>query len=165
MKTEQINIDQPDTITLSHIIEPLLELLNDQYPVDPGEQYEIPPFGQFGALEENPNEVVITLPDAILSNQLATRAIATLLWQSGSPVLRTGSRFPETDLYRAPLRFALLKRAFWLGHWQWNRYLIADHVEEELDVEAAERQIVLLLRYLRDPENLIRLEPDALAMF
>jgi hypothetical protein len=155
-----------NTITIDELVAPLLELLNDQYPVDPHEQYLIPPFGQFGALEQNDNELSIELPDGILSNQLATRAIATLLWQSGSPVLRTESRFTETDPFRFPLRFAYLKRSFWLeGHWQWNRYLIIDHLDEQIDSQAAEQQIGLLTNYLRQPSNLVELKPDDLAMF
>ena len=80
--------------------------------------------------------------------------------------LGTGSRFTETDPYRFPLRFAYLKRSFELeGHFQWNRYLIVDRIDEELDVEAAERQIGLLVTYVRNAKNLIRLKPDDLAMF
>lgn len=153
-------------ITIDALVSPLIELLNHNYSVDAHEPYEIPPFGQFGVAEENPNEIAIVLADAILSNQLATRAIATLLWRSGSNVLRTESRFTETDQYRFPLRFAYLKRSFWLeAHFQWDRYLVIDHIDEELDLEAAERQIGLLVAYLGDFENLIRLEADDLAMF
>jgi len=149
----------------------LLKLLSDHYPVDPNEPYEIPPFGQFGVLEESPNEVAIELPDAIVSNELATRAIATLLQRSASHSLRTGSEvieIIETDPYRTPLRFALLKRAFWLqDHWEWCRYLIIDYLYYGIgiDAQAAEQQIELLVAYVRDPENLIRLKPDDLAMF
>lgn len=153
-------------IRTDELVNPLLELLNDQYCVNPGEEYLIPPFGQFGALEQNDNEISIELPDAILSNQLATRAIATLLERSASSVLRPESRFTETDPYRFPLRFAYLKRSFWLeGHWQWNRYLIIDHLDEQIDAQAAERQIRLLTDYLSDRSNLVKLEPDDLAMF
>ena len=153
-------------ITTDQLVSQLIELLNNQFPVDPDEEYQRPPFGQFGALEQNENEIAIELPNPILSNQLATRAIATLLWRTGSYSLWTQSQFSETDPYRTPLRFAVLKRSFWLqDHWQWVRYLIVDHLDEEIDMQAAERQIGLLLDYLRDPENLIRLEPDVLAMF
>lgn len=154
-----------NTITTEELVSPLIELLNDKYSVDPGEPYEIPPFGQFGIAEQNPNETVIALPDAIVSDETAARAIATLLWRSASNALRTESRFSETDPYRMPFRVSLLKRAFWLGHWQWNRYLIIDYLDQEIDAQAAERQIRLLVGYLRDAENLIRLEPDDLAMF
>ncbi len=160
MKTETIMIDE--------LVSPLIELFNRQYPI-PGEEYEIPPFGQFGVLEESPNEVAVELPDAIVSNQLATRAIATLLQKSASHSLRTGSEvieIIETDPYRTPLRCALLKRSFWLDdHWQWNRYLIIDYLCYGIDAQAAEQQIKLLTNYVRQPSNLVELGPDGLAMF
>ncbi len=156
---------QTNILTIDELVSPLIELLNRNYSVDPNEPYEIPPFGQFGVLEENPDETTIVLPDAILSNEMATRAIATLLWRTGSNALRTETRFSEADPYRTPLRFALLKRAFWLGHLQWDRYLIIDHLDEEVDAEAAEQQIQLLTDYLRQASNLVALEPDDLAMF
>ncbi len=155
-----------ETITTDDLIAQLLEVLNDKYRVEPLEEYEIPPFGQFGSLEQNPNEIAIELPDGIVGNQAATRAIKTLLWRSGSHALWTGSQFTETDPYRTPLRFALLKRTFWVQEdWQWVRYLVIDHIDEEVDVEAGRRQIGLLVAYLRDTSNLVELGPDDLAMF
>jgi hypothetical protein len=157
---------QTNIITTDQVIAPLLELLNDQYPVHPDAPYEIPPFGQFGALEQNPNEIAIELPDGIVGNQAATRAIATLLWRSGSQALRSVSRFTEADPYRTPLRFSYVKRLFSMEtDWQWNCYVVADYLDDEVDAAEAERQIRLLVGYLRDPKNLIRLKPDDLTMF
>ncbi len=157
-----------NTITIDELVNPLIELFNRHYPIA-GQEYEVPPFGQFGVLEESPNEVAIELPDAIVSNQLATRAIATLLQRSASHSLRTGSEvieIIETDPYRTPLRCALLKRSFWLDdHWQSNRYIIIDYLYYGFDAQAAEQQIRLLVAYLSDRSNLVELGPDGLAMF
>lgn len=153
-------------ITTEALLIPLIDIFNSNYSIPPeNEEYEISLLGQFGAINQNPDETVIALPDALPTSLTAARAIGTLLQRSASHAHWIES-FTETDPYRFPLQFTYVKRSFWFdGGWQWTRYLTVEYFGEETDVQEAQRQIQLLVDYLRDPENLIRLKPDDLAMF
>src|ERR1700741_1970467 len=104
--------ETPTTPSLDQIVSPLLTLLNDQYPIDPDDPYAIPQYDEFGALEESQNQIAIRLPNAFVSNEMATRGIATLLQQSASILVRDVNQSSKVDPYRSPLEFALLKRFF-----------------------------------------------------
>jgi hypothetical protein len=152
--------------TIDEITEPLIGLLSAKFPVA-GCPYFVIDIDTFDICTSDFEQAVIELPDGLTSDSIASSAIATLLWKSGSHSLWCGSRLSENDPYRHPLRFRYTKHSFWLeDHFQWNRYLIVDHTGyEERDVEGAQRQVGLLVAYLSNPSNLVGLGPDDLAMF
>ena len=74
MKIEIITAQDLEAVVL-----PLVELLNNDYATGELEEYLIPLLGRFGEIEINDHEVSIELPDNIVDNERAMRAVATLL--------------------------------------------------------------------------------------
>lgn len=155
--------------TLDQVVQPLVDFLNHNHR-SPMDDYYINKFGQFGQLEEPANEVSIDLNIMPETPELTKRAFVTLLRKSGSNAMWCHVPFhgapEEEDLYKTPLRFAVVKRTFDMEcHLHTLTYMVIDHIGDDFDAEAAERQIALLVGYLEDPQNLDDLGPEELAIF
>lgn len=154
------------TATLEQIGRHLADALNGRYSTGPSEEYLIPGLGQFGTLESNSNEFSIELPYDIADHKRAMCAVATLLQKSGSEAVWVSDRSDTENPWGHPLRLSLVKRAAWAGSfWQWARYLVIDHIDDDLDVDAATRQIALLVNFLEDQANLIPLDAEVRELF
>lgn len=154
------------THDLEQIVHPLVELLNRKYPTSANEEFAIPLLGQIGVLDGNPDEISIELPDDLPNHDLAMRAIATLLQNSGSQAKWGASTNADEIDQENPLRFGLVKKVGWAGYfWAGGRYLVVDHLDDELDHEVAAKQVARLVELLDDHDNLIDLGPEERALF
>jgi hypothetical protein len=161
MKTEQINIDQPDTITLSHIIEPLAQALQEltQHPRD---EIEVV-LSTFEGQESRSHEAYIALdlhaetPDRLL------RALWTILEGSDSCVRWLNFAGPDPqNPFSGPIAFALVQQRYGSGEFDLHSYLWAYCRNEAFDVEAAKAQIanlVDLVGLIDNTDNLDELPP------
>lgn len=157
---------KPNDTDLNTIVQPLIDLLNELYPI-PNEELEISMLREHWVEEQRDREdAVIVIWDPFVSSRNTVRAVATLLSRTGSTSVWNGQEERETDPMRKPLRFRITRNTIWYdGHFQVNRYLIADYVNDDADVAAAERQVALIVEFLRDRNNLIELGAEDLEAF
>jgi len=156
-------IPQPNSPTLDDVVPTLVDFFNRRFPDANGEDFQFPTYDRF-ELDDCADQAMIELPDNL--SESAMQAIATLMEATGSTAARTSCGAPQEPLLGEPLRFSLMKRAAWIdGVGIWCRYLVIDHPGAELDVEAARRQIGLLVTNLEDPSNLIELDAEVRALF
>ena len=108
------------------------------------------------------HQASIVIPDSALGFDDARRAIATLLWRSGSnrAVLE-----PDSSPLRGPLQFRLTRDLCWDDRFVAPHYLVANYVKlpdggaTALNVEKARRQVSGLVEFIADLNNLIEFPP------
>jgi hypothetical protein len=154
-----------ETLTSQEAAQRLVDSLQGTHPCG-DEEFQVSMTDHFGRRNPDTNEVEIELPDNLLEHPLAARAIATLLKVTGSYAAWVRHVGTHDNGLSGPLRFRLEKRAAWAGDfWSWCRYVVVDHVGDDLDLEAAARQITALIAHLADARNLVELGPEELALF
>lgn len=169
MHTRAFSVDKTAAKNLDGILEPLLNLFTERYSEDWGfnclDGFQTG--GAYGfALWGDCDGRLVELPDKIADYPLMARALATLLCRTGT-VFNADKDCPkDEDPCRGPLRFSITKKVLWddeHGSFLTGTHLLIDHFGFE--VEAAERQIALLVKYLGDEANLLKLTADDLMMF
>lgn len=118
--------------------------------------------GCLPAIQSTPN-----LPCGPAANhELAMRAVATLLAASGSEIKWGGRTANDDDIQEEPLRFSLVKKVAWAGHyWAGGNYLVLDHPDDEPHADAAAQQVARLVARLADSATLIEFGPEERALF
>lgn len=157
------------TKSLAEVVQPIVDFLNADHP-STIDDYYVGEFGQYGQVEEPFNEVSIDLNISDDTPESTKRVIVTLLRRSGSNLLWSAldpsHLAAEDDPHKAPLRFAIVKRAFHMEtHLQWLVYLVIDHRGDEFDAEVAARQVALLVSHLKDPANLVEFGAEERSIF
>jgi hypothetical protein len=159
-------ITTTETPTLEEFLQPMVDFLQATYPTAGDEAFQLGIVDHFGAHNLEFDDVEIELPDNLLDSELATRAIMTLLHITGThdAWVRHAVGREDGGLTR-PLRFRLEKKVAWAGDfWKWSRSIVVDHLDGELDLNEARRQIVGLTACLADTTNLVKLDPEVLAL-
>jgi hypothetical protein len=159
MKTEQTDIDQTDTTTVSEIVEPLAQALQT-LTEHPRDEIEVTRF-MFEREEARSHEVYIALdlhaetPDELL------RALQTIFERTGSWVRWLNFAGPdEHNRYDGPLMFAIVQQRYGSEYLHCHSYLWAYSRDDDFDVEAAKQQISNLVELISDSDNLVELAPQ-----
>ena len=165
--TNTLAITEPVTAapspTLESLIQPLAETLDATYG-NRNEDFLLTSYCPFRELEDG--EILIELRDQIQPHSLAWRAVVTLLAKTGTNTTWVSGRPDPDHPLGFPLRFSLARHAAWADDfWYWVRYIVVDQVGQDLDHEAAARQIAALVEMLKDPANLVEMGAEELALF
>lgn len=147
------------TPTLEQIVQPLVDLLNEKkhWAID---VYKYAEFvrGPIDDINASSDKLLIELPGDITIDDLAMRAVATLLEVNGAATSSNPQLDPGDDGSEAPLRIGLVKLVVWKPTgWNVDRYLAIEHSCDELDSDIAARQVAGLVALISHPSNLAQL--------
>ena len=165
-----VTAEQPAEKELDEILAPLVDLLAEKYPqsdnCDAFVSIEISGGQMYWVDSPYLDSVLIELPPALRECKPLVSVVAALLQRSGSDILWFDDADGEEDPYRTPLRFYFAKKVIWMPDndcFSVGGHLMVDAIE--FNAEAAERQVALLVEYLKDDANLGELSPKDLMMF
>ena len=162
--------DESDEKVLSEILEPLIDLLNERYEKceshDPFVIIEITGGQMYSVASPYPNCEIIELPSGLRDYPSLASVVATLVQRSGSDTHWLDDADGEDDPYRTSLRFCMVTKVIWMPSdncFSEGVHLMVDSIK--FDSRAAEKQVALLVEYLKDDANLVKLSANDLLMF